>query len=191
MDYFTSDLHLGHKNIIKLCNRPFESVEEMDSVLIDNFNKRVKKNDNVYIIGDLIWEGAFAENYLSKLNGKKFLIIGNHDAKWLKKGDYKSYFELITPYLEINSNGHIITLCHYPMLEWKNSRKNGSTKLGYLIYGHVHSNIRELYGQLYCFNNALNAGVDINNYIPVTFQELLENNSIFNEKALRLIKPGD
>lgn len=191
MEYFTSDLHLGHENIIKLCNRPFSSVEEMDNFLIESFNRKVKKGDTVYILGDLIWENADAEKYLKKLNGKKILITGNHDSKWLNKGDYKSYFELITPYLEINSNGHLITLCHYPMLEWKNSRKEGSSKLGYLVYGHVHSNVRELYNPLYQMENALNAGVDINDFCPVTFQNLIENNRIFNWKATYLLKGGN
>ena len=47
MIYFTSDLHLGHKNVLKLCNRPFSSIEEMDACLIDNWNSRVTNNGRV------------------------------------------------------------------------------------------------------------------------------------------------
>ena len=56
MVYFTSDLHLGHRNIISLQYRPFESVEEMDRALIDNFNSVVKKNDTVFILGDICYQ---------------------------------------------------------------------------------------------------------------------------------------
>ena len=54
--YYTSDLHLGHKNIIRLCNRPFGSIEEMDNLLIERWNKKVKKEDTVYILGDLFYK---------------------------------------------------------------------------------------------------------------------------------------
>lgn len=55
MIYFTSDLHLGHKNVIRLCNRPFTDIEEMDHVLISNWNKRVHPHDTVVILGDLMF----------------------------------------------------------------------------------------------------------------------------------------
>jgi len=53
MVYFTSDLHLGHRNVLKLCNRPFSSIEEMDEIIIDNWNKKVHRDDTVYIMGNL------------------------------------------------------------------------------------------------------------------------------------------
>ena len=56
MKYYTSDLHFGHKNIIKYEDRPFSSIEEMDEALIDKWNKKVKKNDEVYILGDFALE---------------------------------------------------------------------------------------------------------------------------------------
>lgn len=78
--WFTSDLHFGHRNIIKFCNRPWETVEEMDKALIENWNSVVGKNDIVFDLGDF----AFAPNWrwkeiISQLNGKHYLILGNHE----------------------------------------------------------------------------------------------------------------
>lgn len=183
MIYFISDLHLGHKNIIKLCNRPFNSMEEMDEILISNWNKKVKKDDTVYIVGDFIWNSQDVEKYITRLSGKKILIVGNHD-KWADIGRYTQYFEKITKYEEVSLNGHQITFCHYPMLEWKNSRKEGTKKLGYLVYGHIHNNVKPEYKILFKMPNALNAGVDINNFTPVSFDQLIKNNIEFNKTVL-------
>jgi len=80
MTYFTADQHFGHANIIKLCNRPFSDVQEMDEALITNWNRRVTNGDTIYIIGDLFFRNSVpAEEYLKRLKGRKHLILGNHD----------------------------------------------------------------------------------------------------------------
>jgi len=80
MVYYTSDLHLGHKNIIRFCDRPFADVTEMDEVLIANYNKRITNSDTVFILRDLMFRIAQnPEVYLDRLKGKKHLILGNHD----------------------------------------------------------------------------------------------------------------
>jgi len=84
--FFIADMHLGHANIIKHCDRPFSSVEEMDEHLISAWNKSVRPNDSVYILGDLIFRStASPDSYLSRLRGKKHLILGNHDKDWIRK----------------------------------------------------------------------------------------------------------
>ena len=94
MNYYTSDLHLGHAAIIKLCNRPFATVEEMDRNLIDSWNARVHRNDHIYIVGDLVYKSEeHASHYLDKLKGKKHLIMGNHDRKWIKNIELEKYFD--------------------------------------------------------------------------------------------------
>ena len=96
MNYYTSDLHLGHANIIKLCKRPFYYVQEMDEALIANWNDRVTNGDTVYILGDLMFRVVEnPENYLSRLTGKKHLIIGNHDSSWMKNVGLAKYFNSI------------------------------------------------------------------------------------------------
>lgn len=183
MIFYTADLHLGHSNVIKLCNRPFSSIEEMDETLIANWNAKVHNGDTVYILGDLVWQKCDPIPYLSRLKGKKHLIVGNHD-KWAMREEVAAYFESITPYVELSLDCHPVTLCHYPMLEWKNSRKVGSSRLGYMIHGHIHNNVSPLYRPLFEMDNALNAGVDINGFAPVSFDELLANNTAFKQRAL-------
>ena len=80
MIFFTADLHFGHANIIRHCNRPFASVDEMDAVLIHNWNAAVGLKDEVYILGDFTMRSAVeAHKYLVRLNGRKYFICGNHD----------------------------------------------------------------------------------------------------------------
>ena len=184
MIYFTSDLHFGHKNIVDLCNRPFTDVDAMDSALIENWNQKVKKNDIVYLTGDVVWDKKKVAFYMEQLAGKKILVAGNHDSTWIKREECKKYFEEIVPYLEVHLNGHPITMCHYPMLEWRSSREESKRKLGYHIHGHIHNRIADEYRQLFLQFNALNAGVDINVFEPVSFDELIQNNYKFKLNAL-------
>ncbi len=80
MIYFTADLHFGHANVIRHCNRPFASADEMDAALTHNWNSFVGKHDEVYILGDFTMKpAAEAHRYLSALNGRKYMIRGNHD----------------------------------------------------------------------------------------------------------------
>jgi len=185
MTLFTSDLHLGHNNIVNLCKRPFADVDEMDAVLIDNWNRKVKKNDVVYLTGDIVWDKKKVAYYMQQLSGRKILIAGNHDSTWIKREECQKYFEEIVPYLEVHLNGHPITMCHYPMLEWRSSREESKRKLGYLIHGHIHNRIADEYRQLFLQFNALNAGVDVNSFEPVTFDELVKNNLSFKLQALK------
>lgn len=186
MNYYIADLHLGHENIIRLQGRPFESVEEMDEALVRNWNVTVKGCDTVYIAGDLIYKSAEPEKYLSELKGKKVLIKGNHDEGWLKKADPEKYFVKVVDIAVENIENRVVTMCHYPMLEWKNSRKEGSKKLGFLVHGHIHARTdTEEYKTLFTLPHALNAGADITGFRPVTFRELYEINLKFKHKALR------
>ena len=81
--FFTSDCHFGHKKILTMGNgRPFETMEDMESKLIENWNKKILSNDDiVYVLGDMFWNynSKKIKEILSQLNGKKYLILGNHD----------------------------------------------------------------------------------------------------------------
>ncbi|GHU75558.1 hydrolase [Clostridia bacterium] len=174
MIYFTADLHFGHTNIIRFCNRPFQSVAEMNSVLIDNWNAVVCNNDDIYILGDLFYRNdESAEKTLKRLNGIKHLVLGNHDKRWVNTVELSKYFALVTNLLTYKLDGVKYTLCHYPMLSWE-----GCGHGGYMIHGHTHNHHLG-----YTDQYLLNAGVDINGYIPVTLNELIRNNERFNSEC--------
>ena len=179
MIYFTADLHLGHANIIKHCERPFSSADEMDEYLISAWNSRVHLNDSVYIIGDFIFRSIKSpEEYLKRLNGKKHLILGNHDTNWIKKIDLAQYFAIVERFVEFSNGQHKITLCHYPMMSWNNIAKGS-----YMIHGHIHNKRDSFYFSLIRqMPNLLNAGIDINDFHPVKFDELLKNNETFKSE---------
>ena len=183
MIYFTADHHFGHANIIKHSSRPFASVEEMDAALMANWNAVVKPQDTVYIMGDLFFRNTVsAEDYLRRLNGKKHLIIGNHDRDWMKKTNLPQFFESVENMAEINDGAHRITLCHYPMMTW-----NHIAKGAYMIHGHIHNNTdADYFALIRNMPNILNAGVDINRYYPVNFDALLRNNEEFKKKSVTL-----
>ncbi len=180
MIYYTSDLHLGHANVIRHCSRPFISADEMDAVLIKNWNDKVHANDTVYIVGDFLFRAKRpAEEYLAELKGKKHLIVGNHDKLWMKKVDLSVWFESVSPMLFVTDRGRTATLCHYPMMSWP-----GMSKGGYMVYGHIHNNTDAVYWPLIASCELmLNAGTDINGFVPVTLEEMIDNNRRFKENA--------
>ena len=173
MIYFTSDLHLGHRNVIRLCNRPFESVEELYEIMIQNWNAKVTNKDIVYILGDLMFRNEKPpEEYLKRLKGRKHLIIGNHDRDWIRKCKIDDYFESVNNLHYITDGQHQLTLCHYPMMSWPHMIRC------YMVFGHIHGNTDAEYWPLIaCSERMLNAGVDVNNFEPVTFDEMVENNN--------------
>ncbi len=171
VSYYISDLHFGHANIIKLCNRPFASIDETDHTLIDNWNARVHHDDNVYVIGDFSFRSKRPVSYyLEKLKGHKHLIVGNHDKKWMRNFDAHVYFESIDEQLEIIDNDHPIIMNHYPLMSFP--RKS------YLVYGHIHNDKpASFWPLLRTYEHAFNASVEVNGYMPATLNELITNNA--------------
>lgn len=184
MNKYVSDLHLGHENILKTARPQFECIEKMNEFLIRRWNESVNKDDEVWICGDFSYRSKVdVGHYLKQLKGHKHLIVGNHDVKWMRNCELSDYFESVNHMEVIKDGKKIITLCHYPMMEWFGSRYAEYSPEGtsWLIHGHLHDSrtcdayyfIRK---SLPC---ALNCGVDINDFHPVTFEELLENNDVF------------
>jgi len=155
MYWFTSDQHFSHSNILKYCNRPFETVDEMDKTIISNFNSKVKPNDIVYHLGDFSFKDP--RPYLNQLNGKHHLIVGNHDNR-----SSLTYFKSVeTSKLLKLEFGILIYLSHYGHRVWPSSH-HGSIHL----YGHSH-------GKLPSFGRSFDVGVDCNNFQPVSIEEVI------------------
>ena len=180
MYYYIADPHFGHENILKLCQRPFDSIDDMNQALITAWNERVTGNDTVFILGDLFYRCANPEPILQQLKGRKRLIIGNHDSSWMDKVDLSKYFVSVDPFLEITDGIRGITLCHYPLLTWKHKLRT------FMVHGHIHNDTTsDFFPLLAVRERVLNAGVDINGFRPVTFEELVANNRIFKEQFLQ------
>lgn len=162
--WFSSDIHFGHKNIIKYCNRPFSSVEEMNEALVANWNKLVSNDDIVYMLGDICM-GSLEKSirYVPRLNGQKHLIEGNHDEKAVKNPDFVRNFVWIKDYFELKYNKNLIIMMHYPILSWKKMHY-GSV----MLHGHCHGSLPRTDGI-----RRFDVGVDANNYKPISLDKIL------------------
>ena len=142
MRYYIADPHFFHGALnTKMDRRGFESVEAMNEYMLWQWNRKVRKNDEVVILGDLSWGKAEETNeLLERLNGRLYLIQGNHD-RFLKNKDYNAgRFVWIKPYEELQDNKRKVILCHYPIMCYNGQYRvdeNGNPKV-YMLYGHVH-----------------------------------------------------
>ena len=169
--WFTADSHIGHRNIIKYCQRPFSNVEEMNETLICNWNKVVGKNDYVFHLGDFSVGGA-AEwtSILDNLNGRIFLVLGNHDMNNVDQG-FMRRFEDVAMQMLITIGKQRVYLNHYPFLCY-----GGAYRGTWQLFGHVHTSscMSGLDGPRLqmLFPRQYDVGVDNNNYTPISFEEV-------------------
>lgn len=190
MNYYISDLHLFHGNVLSFDNRPFENLDEMHEAIKMKWNARVTGADHVYILGDMCWkENEEAISYVSTLKGNKHLILGNHDK--VKDQRYRRLFDEVAPYKEItdilDGKQVYLTMSHYPIMFWNHQhklRRDGSEHKNYSIhlYGHVHNSVEEsifqkFIGELNTKENiqceAYNVGCMLHGYAPCTIEEII------------------
>lgn len=182
--YYVSDYHFFHELALKRSRSEyFNDVSEMNEEIIRKHNDKVKDDDHVYILGDVIvCEEKDLEEKLNmtvgRLKGHLHLILGNHDYKFRDNPIFLNYFETVEESKLIRDNNKWVQLCHYPILLWY--RKN---KGAYHVFGHMHddSYTREFY-IIKDEKNILNACVEINNFEPCNLEELIMNNEIFYKK---------
>ena len=161
--FFTSDPHYGHANVIKYCNRPFKSAQEMDEEMIARHNSKVQPTDTVYFIGDIAFHQPDKTlAILNRLNGKKFLVYGNHDKGIKKTPALQAKFEKCVDYLELYVDDQFIVLSHYAMLVWNKSH-HGS----WMLHGHSHGNLKYPYE-----GKILDVGVDAHSFYPLSYAEV-------------------
>ena len=158
--WFTGDEHLGHINerggIIKYCNRPFSSIEEMDQAIIDNHNNLVQPGDVVIHAGDFSLVSSrrlVFSKYVQSLNGNHIFLHGDHD-RWLAKSHGYIWRKRI--------EGIVVVVCHYAMRSWSCSHYNS-----WQLHAHHH-------GRLHPEGKQLDIGVDTNNYYPYSWDKVKE-----------------
>lgn len=168
--WFISDTHFGHANIIKYSNRPYKDVSEMNEMMIQEWNKLVKPQDDVYHNGDFAFlQLDKLKQLLSRLNGKIHLTLGNHDKEitrhrtdLLKHGKFVS----IEHYRELKVAGKMIVLFHYGQRVWNRSHHSSI-----MLYGHSH-------GSLPPHGLSVDVGVDCkeitSEYRPIHLDEVLK-----------------
>lgn len=179
MIFFTSDTHFDHANVIKHCNRPFSTVDEMNWALVANWNRKVSDSDTVYHLGDFTLGdiGSF-HKWASKLNGYIRIVPGSHDHRWTVDFEPNSKITLLPPLvslqvdipeLRVREKVLPIVICHYSMRTW-NKFHYGSWHL----YGHSHGNLPPL-------GMSMDVGVDCMDFTPVS---ILEVSEIFKRRSL-------
>lgn len=186
MIFVTSDTHFGHERIIDLCNRPYDSVNEMNEALIENWNSVVSDDDTVIHLGDVAlgpwveWDGI-----LTRLNGYKILVVGNHDrvfkgmsskeqAKF--KDHYEGWFDEVHDSL-INHHfaGRDFNFSHFPYDGDSHGgdryREHRLPDDGWpLIHGHTHED--RILTTSQGGTQQIHVGVDAWNYTPVSEDQI-------------------
>lgn len=161
--YLWSDPHFSHDNILRYCDRPFKNTQEMDSALVKNHNQLVKPEDTVYCLGDFTMRGTehkpWFQKTLSKLNGTKILILGNHD-----KLPALEYVELGFQSVHTSLVVDDVFMAHDPA--WVAAIPKDML----MMCGHVHG----LFKLVERTHRVLNVGVDVWDYRPVLFEDALE-----------------
>ena len=184
--YFTADLHLGHRNIIRHCERPFESAEQMDQRFIANINAVVGQRDTLYILGDFTGPQTKRDEaiaYRKRISCKHVhLVQGNHDKDLRDAG----CFESVTYYRKIKLEGRKVILFHYPIAEW-----DGKWRGAIHLHGHSHNkpeyNQRSIEQGLLRFD----VGVDANGFFPVSESAILELARRAEDSANRNVAMND
>lgn len=170
MIWFTSDLHFCHNNILNYepDSRPFNTIEEMNEILVQKWNEKVSVEDTVYVLGDLsMGRIEVAIEYIKRLNGKIILIRGNHDTPKRIEA-YKEIGIEVHDIFYLPYKGRYFILCHFPIANEEFIRmviEDNSEVVN--LYGHVHSNAPSGYN-----NGTYHVGVDTNDLAPVSLEQI-------------------
>lgn len=190
-DFVISDTHFLHHNIIKYCNRPFSSAEEMDEVMIKHWNGTVRPEDTVYHLGDVgLTKGAQKLALIvARLNGKKILTLGNHDNG--RNSMLEIGFDMVVDNLEMTYNGWRVRMQHYPALvkssdHWFNKHRGPDL----VLHGHIHNSTpesRKSFGEPGALPDwNVNLSVEVINYTPQSLGKVIESAMKRNKQGMKL-----
>ena len=163
--YAISDLHLGHVNMA--LKRGFSNVEEHDLHIVNTWNSIIAKHDTVYILGDIASKSTdeILQSLISSLNGKKHIILGNHDRKKQMKLLFNNnVIESYDKNLTIAIDNQLIYLSHRPKNNWPMDI-DGS----WHIFGHRHSTFNP-----YGTGKSIDCGIDMWKYKPISYEQVVE-----------------
>lgn len=178
MDYFTSDLHIGHNKDFLWGKRGFSSIEEHDTEILERWNNTVWPEDTVYILGDLCMSDNKYEwdRVYKNLNGKKFFIIGNHDSnnKIIRYENEYNITNLGLSTIYKYNKRKIFLLSHYPTIVGNFKEE----KFFYNLSGHTHSTdpFQFMWGNVY------NVALDAHNCTPVSIEQIIEDIKDYRQK---------
>lgn len=182
--FFTSDTHFNHNNIISFAQRPFHNVEEMDDMLIKNWNDKVPTDGLVFHLGDFCFGRGNCKRYLNRLNGRVILVIGNHDFNNMSAGDL-DLFAYHSQQMFISIEKRKIFLNHFPFLCYTGVYRQPEDMI-WQLFGHVHShtssdinsgiggNGKDIPRLNMLFPCQYDVGVDNNGFAPISWNELKE-----------------
>ncbi|MDE3023103.1 MAG: hydrolase [Pseudomonadota bacterium] len=170
--FVTSDLHINHSNIIQYCQHRGNSVDEMNELIIKNWNSVITPVDRVFIIGDVaMGKIADAPPLVKRLNGTKHLILGNHDKTITKLPEFNELFASSQDYLEFTYKKEglkqFIVMSHFPFYSF-NGQHHGSMHL----HGHLHSPPDKIH--LFPNRRIMDVGLDGNNLFPWDMDVVVE-----------------
>lgn len=171
MIYFTSDFHFNHTNICgpsisnwKSGYRNFSSIKEMNELILNNLNEKVKESDTLYFLGDFAFgDKKLIPSLVQQIACKNIhLIFGNHDYAIRKY--YQNLFLSCHDYYELSYKKNVFCLFHYPMASWNHVYSHQS----FQPHGHCHGNyVTPHSGQI-------DVGVDNLNFYPISIEEYIE-----------------
>ena len=144
-----ADLHFDDDIVNKLMDkRGFETVEEMNEYMINQWNSVVQKRDEVVILGDFIMSKDVkrAKEIILRLHGKKFMVLGNHDHVIRKTAFDRTLFQKMADYMELHDNNRKVVCSHYPIMCYNRQYDviNGKAH-SYMLHGHIHSTADQEY----------------------------------------------
>lgn len=174
MIYFTSDLHFGHDKEFLYKTRGFNSIEEHDNNIIENWNNIVTENDDVYVLGDLmLGDKEYGINCLKQLKGKIHIVVGNHDTANkidLYATKLNNVVE-IKPIIILKYNKYRFYLSHYPTITTSLNKEKPLKDCLINLHGHTHQ-INKFYNES---PHMYNVCLDCHQNKPISIEEIISD----------------